>query len=184
MKLYNNETMKLWNNEKMHTHIGFVGKPHGLEGRLKLVSEEAYLEDFAYLEVIFVEEKGGLVPYFIENINFKGVPPLIKFEDINTREQATKLANKKIFARNNDLQEREKENPLQYGAYIGYTLYDEQLGEIGKIQDIQEFPQQEIAFFQYNNEEKLIPLNDSLIINVDEEKQLIIVNLPEGLLEI
>ncbi len=167
-----------------HTHIGYIGKAHGLEGRLKLVSEDAYLEDFTYLEVIFAEEKGGLVPYFIEDINFKGVPPLIKFEDINTREQATKLANKKIYARNSDLQEREEKSPLQYGAYIGYTLHDEQLGELGKIEDIQAFPQQEIAFFQYNNEEKLIPLNDSLIISVDEEKQLIIVNLPEGLLDI
>jgi len=168
----------------MHTHIGFTGKAHGLEGRLKLVSEKAYLEDFAYLEVIFVEDKGGLVPYFIEDINFKGVPPLIKFEDIKTREQAAKLANKKIYARNSDLQEREAKNPLQYGAYIGYTLHDEQVGELGKIEDIQEFPQQEIAFFQYNKEEKLVPLNDSLIISVDEEQQLIIVNLPEGLLDI
>lgn len=168
----------------MHTHIGYIGKAHGLEGRLKLVSEDAYLEDFTYLEVIFAEEKGGLVPYFIENINFKGVPPLIKFEDINTREQAAKLANKKIYARNSDLQEREEKSSLQYGNFVGYTLHDEQLGELGKIEDIQEFPQQEIAFFQYKNEEKLVPLNDSLIINVDEDKQLIIVNLPEGLLEI
>jgi len=165
-----------------HTHIGFAGKAHGLEGRLKLVANEAYLEDFAYLEVIFLEEKGGLVPYFIEDINFKGA--LLKFEDINSREQALKLVHKKIYARNTDLQEREVISTLQYGKYIGYTLSDQNIGELGKIEDIQEFPQQEIAFFQYKNEEKLIPLNDSLIISVDEEKQLIIVDLPEGLLEI
>ena len=167
----------------MHTQIGFVGKAHGLEGRLKLVADEVYLMDFVELEVIFVEEKGGLVPYFIEDINFKSVPPLIKLEDINTREQAAKIANKKIHARTNDLHS-EKVSPLKYGKFIGYALQDEHLGELGKIEDIQAFPQQEIAFFQYNNEEKLVPLNDSLIINVDEEKQLIIVNLPEGLLEI
>lgn len=167
-----------------YIHIGFTGKMHGLDGRLKLSSKEAYQEDFANLEVLFIEEKAGAIPYFIENINFKSVPPLIKFEDINTREQAAKLSNKKIFARSTDLPESEEKSNLQYHTLIGYTLIDEHLGELGKIEDIQKFPQQEIAFFQHKNKEKLIPLNDLLIVRVDEKQQQLIVDLPEGLLEI
>jgi len=71
-----------------------------------------------------------------------------------------------------------------YHKYIGYTLIDEHHGDLGKIEDVQEFPHQEMAFFHYNNKEKLVPLNDSLIIRVDKEKQIIYVDLPEGLLDI
>jgi len=167
-----------------YIHIGFIGKMHGLDGRLKLSPKETYLEDFVNLEVLFIEEKTQAIPYFIEDINFKGVPPLIKFEDINTREQAAKISNKKIFARTADLRESEEKSTLQYHKFTGYMLIDEHLGELGKIEDIQAFPQQEMAFFQYQNEERFIPLNDSLIVSVDEEKQRLTVNLPEGLLEI
>lgn len=169
---------------KDYIHIGFTGKAHGLDGKLKLSPLEAYWEDFAYLEILFVEEKGQAIPYFVEQLNLNSIPPLLRLEDIKTRESASRLANKKVWVRRTDLNEPEEKTTLTYHKYIGYTLIDEHQGELGKIEDIQAFPHQEMAFFQYNHQEKIIPLNDSLIVSVDENKQELMVSLPEGLLDI
>lgn len=167
-----------------YIHIGFTGKAHGLDGRLKLSPLAAYQDDFGDLEVLFIEENEQYIPYFVQHLNLKSVPPLVTLEDIDSRENAARLANKKVWARSTDLPEAIEKTTLLYHKYIGYTLIDEHHGELGKIEDVQQFPHQEMAFFNYNNADKLIPLNDSLITRVDKEKQTIHLNLPEGLLEI
>jgi 16S rRNA processing protein RimM len=43
-------------------------------------------------------------------------------------------------------------------------------------------PQQEIAVVVYQNKEVLIPLNEKLIVSIDEDKKVILMDLPEGLL--
>ncbi len=44
-------------------------------------------------------------------------------------------------------------------------------------------PQQEMAFLDYKGAEVLIPLNVQLIVSINEEKQEILMDLPEGLLD-
>jgi 16S rRNA processing protein RimM len=45
-------------------------------------------------------------------------------------------------------------------------------------------PHQEMAVVNHHNKEVLIPLNEELIINIDTTKRLIIMNLPEGLVQL
>jgi 16S rRNA processing protein RimM len=44
-------------------------------------------------------------------------------------------------------------------------------------------PQQEMAFVIHNGREVLIPLNESLIVSVDRENKTLLMDLPEGLLD-
>jgi 16S rRNA processing protein RimM len=44
-------------------------------------------------------------------------------------------------------------------------------------------PQQEMAFLDYRGREVLIPLNEQLIISIDETQKHILMDLPEGLLD-
>ncbi len=171
-----------------YIHIGYIGKAHGLEGKVKVSPLDAYWEDFEYLEIYFIEDRGKPVPYFLEDINLDSQPPIAKFEDIGDREAATKMSNKKILIRVSDLKrevgESAEKTTLEYQQYIGYTLIDKQLGKLGEIEEIQEFPQQEMAFFEYNGAEKMIPLNEYIITDVDDEAKQLFVDLPEGLLSL
>jgi 16S rRNA processing protein RimM len=54
---------------------------------------------------------------------------------------------------------------------------------IGNIEEVREFPQQEMAIIIRKNSEILIPLNASLIEAIDKEANTVEMNLPEGLLE-
>jgi len=168
--------------------IGFTKKTYGVKGELKLNIEDEYLEDLAQADVLFLDIAGRKIPYFVEYINFEN-PFTLKFEDFNTKESAIELTGKEIFMRASDLlAEEEKvlefEDSLVYKKYVNFEIKDKTIGKIGVITEIIEYPQQEMAALLYNEKEILIPLNEQLILSIDEEKKVIEMDLPEGLLEL
>jgi 16S rRNA processing protein RimM len=170
----------------MHTQIGFTRKAHGLAGELKLHIEDKFVEDLMLADVLFLEIRGQKVPYFVESVR-DGNELLLKLEDISDRTAAEPLQAKPIFLKDSDLledEDREYEaETLEYDFAEGWILRDATLGELGKIDRVIEFPQQEMAVVLWKEVEVLIPLNPVFIKNVDEKNQIIDVDLPEGLLE-
>jgi 16S rRNA processing protein RimM len=73
---------------------------------------------------------------------------------------------------------------LIYQYLKGYKMMDDLLGELGDIQSVEAYPQQEIAIVNYQNKEVLIPLNEFVISDIDNDNQIVNVSLPEGLLDI
>jgi 16S rRNA processing protein RimM len=66
---------------------------------------------------------------------------------------------------------------------LGYTVV-EAGKELGKILEIIEQPHQLLCRLEIEGKEVLIPLHEDTILKVDKKKQQVIVELPEGLLEI
>ncbi len=172
-----------------YINIGFTQKSHGLEGELKVVVEDRYLEDFMKNERIFVEVKGSKVPYFIENVRGKGAM-ILKLEDVEDKDAAFVLQSRKIFLREQDLipeKEREfeveEEEGMKYLFLVGFTMEDKTAGLIGVVTEVVEMPQQEMAFMKYKGKDVLIPLNEQLIVEVQKKEKKLLVDLPEGLLD-
>lgn len=163
--------------------IGRTGKAFGTEGALKFKVEEQFLDGFFEAAVIFIEQMGKPVPFFIEGIHNEA-PLIIKLEEVGSRETALELAGKDVFLRRQDLAEESLEEPFNLSALEGFRIVDRKLGEVGRIEEVLELPQQLMAVLQYKGREVLVPLNDQLIIAVDVEKQEIDMDLPEGLLEL
>ncbi len=163
--------------------IGFCKKPHGIKGELKVQIDEEYRDDFLRAKVIFMHISGREVPYFIENIR-TGNHVLMKLEDIDTPEAAIALAGKEMFLRHEDVSTIENEEEAGYEELIGYQLIDTKIGSVGAIADVVEFPQQMMAVVYYQEREVLIPLSEHLIAAIDDEKQTITMELPDGLLDL
>lgn len=174
--------------EQPYVLIGHTRKAHGIAGELKLSIEERYVEDFLKNERIFLDVKGTKIPYFVANVRGKG-EMILQLEDVSDRDAALMLQGREVFLREKDLlhdSERElefEEETLEYEHLNGYTLVDQTLGAIGIIDEILEMPQQEMAFLKYRNREVLVPLNDQLIVRVDESARQVIMDLPDGLLD-
>ena len=137
-------------------------------------------------EILMIDIKGRPTPFFIEDIRF-GNNIIAKFEDVNTPEAAMSISNKEISLRESDLipdDEREIEiETMPYEHCIGYTIVNE--GEtVGVIDNIVEYPQQEMAILNYKNKEVLVPLNQHFIKKVDDKNKVIEMVLPEGLLDL
>jgi 16S rRNA processing protein RimM len=55
---------------------------------------------------------------------------------------------------------------------------------LGKILEVIEQPHQLLCRIEVQGKEALIPLHEETILKIDKKKQQVIVELPEGLLEI
>lgn len=165
-----------------YIQIGYTKKTHGVNGELKIVVEEEFIEDFDAVEVLFLKIKGQFTPYFIESVR-SPKNPIIKFEEVNTKEAAFEMMHTEVFLRSSEVSEKE-ETIITIQIYEGFTIIDKNLGQIGTIESVIEFPQQDMAFVTYKGNEVMIPLNDAIVTQINEDKKELIVELPEGLLEL
>jgi 16S rRNA processing protein RimM len=170
--------------------IGRTRKAHGLTGELKVTIEERYLEDFLKNERIFLDIKGVKIPYFISNVRGGG-EMILKLEEVDDRDAATVLQAREVLLREQDIlpdhvreYEVEEEPGLQFARLAGYQIVDVTLGEVGVIDEVLDMPQQEMAFLQYNGQEVLVPLNNQLINSIDDTNRRVLMDLPDGLLDL
>lgn len=163
--------------------IGTVGKPHGVKGTIRLHLEEAYLEDFLNAAVIFINTKGQQLPYFITDKK-SGNTTIAKLEDIDSKEDAMLLTNAPVFLKEEDVTVEVTELDLVFAHLENYQLQDQTLGMIGLITSIEEYPNQEMAVVHYKGRDVLIPLHESLIQQIDDTRKVLIMDLPEGILEL
>ena len=135
------------------------------------------------LQAIFVEEKkSSFIPWFIETTKIKSDEEIyIKLEGINTREAAIKLAQKKVWLPEADYKKfASRSSPA---GLLGYTIIDNN-NPIGEILEVIEQPHQLLCRLEIKGKEVLIPLHEESLQKVDHTKKQVLVELPEGLLEV
>jgi 16S rRNA processing protein RimM len=175
-------------NSQKFISIGTILKPHGVRGVLKFIADYDFSEDFLKANVLYLQlgsEKN--IPYIIETFEeIKRKEYLVKFEDVNTKEFAEKLVKKEVFITENLFEKwiTEDEYNTSFSYIIGFNLLNEKQELIGKIEDVIDLTSHEIAQVFVNSKEVLVPLQESLILEIDEEKKQVVMNIPEGLLEI
>ena len=164
------------------TVVGRLFKPHGIKGELKGDIEPEYLDDVLSKGLIYVQEGTNQIPYFIESIRSQD-PFLIKLETIDNKEDAVRVAHREMKVMTNTLSRIIVEvSDLEYHYLIGYTMIDAEQGEIGVINKLEDYPQQEMAFVKKEEQEVLIPLHKQMIEKIDKEAKKIYMDLPDGLL--
>lgn len=167
------------------TEIGYTKKTYGVNGELKVHIEDRYLEDFLAAGVVFLEVGGGKAPFFLEQVRETNAL-VVKFEEVDTPEEATPLTGRALYLRQEDLlaEETGDEPASGFFRYEGFTVIDRHAGTVGVIEEVVEFPQQIMAIIPVKGREILIPLHDAFILAVRESARILEMDLPEGLLEL
>ena len=160
--------------------IGRIGKTHGVRGELSFFFDDDIFDrvdaDFLVLDV-----DGILVPFFLEEYRFKSdTTAIVKFEDIDTQERAHELTGCDVYfprtlANNED-------SEISLSLLVGFDVVEE-IGHrtIGRIAAIDDTTQN--LLFELEDG-RLIPANDDLITDIDQQARTITMQLPEGLLEL
>ncbi len=162
--------------------IGFISKPHGFKGELIFAIEKGYPEEYAETDFFWIELEGNPVPFFVDEIRVNGSGMIVKLEDVNTETEARIISGKKISVDQSTTDSVEDE--ITWDSLIGYTVFDEAHGKLGVLEGIEEYPQQVIARCTVNEKEVLFPLHEDLILEIDDEKKELHIQLPEGLLDL
>ena len=163
--------------------LGKITKTHGLKGEVVLWLDVDFPEDYEDLESILLEERGELVPYFMNSYRLSGNRAIVKFEDIDTFEKAELMINLQAFLPLEDLPELDN-NQFYYHEIIDYKVIDKNLGELGTVQTVHSMQAQDLLVMDYKGKEVLIPVISEIVLNADKEAKVLNVNLPDGLLEV
>ena len=163
--------------------IGKLVAAFGLKGELILQHNLGKKTNLKDLQAIFVEErKLSFIPWFIESTRIKIDEEIyLKLQDVNNREAAIKLTQKEVWLTETDFKKfSAKTSPINL---LGYTVV-ENSNELGTILEVIEQPHQVLCRIEIKNKEVLIPLHQYTIVKIEHKKKQVIVELPEGLLEI
>jgi 16S rRNA processing protein RimM len=164
-------------------YIGYITKTKGLKGEVQ-VYFEYYEPANLPLDSVFAEINGKLVPFFISTYKLQNNQTgNFYFDDIDTIEKAQTLIRKKLYLLNS-LKPVRDDDEFLITDLKGFMVHDQTVGELGDIIEIHEYPQQFVAVVSYKFKEIMFPLNDDLIVEIDEENGILKVNLPEGLVDL
>ena len=162
--------------------FGKITKTHGLKGEITVKLDVANPEDFKDLRYLLIEERGNLIPYFIENQKINGDKMIVRLQDVKKVEQAVTFMGKAVFLPNEFMPELEDDD-FYYKEIVGFKMVDALKGEIGEISDVLEYPTQAVIQVMKDGKEILIPIHDDIIQKVDKKAKILTVKAPEGLID-
>ncbi|WPR72536.1 ribosome maturation factor RimM [Flavobacterium sp. NG2] len=164
-------------------YLGKIAKKFSFKGEVLAYLDTDEPELYENLESVFVECNRHLIPFFIENCSLHKNDFLrIRFEEVNSEEDADAIIGNGIYLPLNMLPKLSG-NKFYFHEVIGFEIEDQRLGVFGIIQSVNDTTAQPLFEVLNGNVEILIPMIDHFLVKVDRENKKIIMNLPEGLVE-
>ena len=165
-------------------YLGKIVKKYSFKGELlvKLDTDDPII--YTKMESVFIDKNKNLIPFFIERSSLhKSTLLRVKFEDIDNEEDADKLLKSELYLPLEFLPQLTG-NKFYYHEIFGFEAEDLSFGLIGIIKGVNDSTNQAILQIDRNGSEILIPLIDDFIKSVDREQKKIILEVPEGLIDI
>ncbi len=166
--------------------IGKCLKPHKLNGGLKIQFHHFLLD--TSLNSLFIGRADKPIPYFIEELRAISDEVFIaKLEGVDTPEDAMALRNQTIYHQKEVVDqafELPADDEWLASDLVDFTLYDQNDKNLGIIKDVLEFNEQWVAVLTIQEKEVLIPISEELILDMNDQKQTIKVQVPDGLVDL
>ena len=170
--------------------VGYITSCHGINGQVKVKSMSDFEERFLKPGIRWLQ-KDNEPPAKIElNSGFKQPGKqtfIIKFQGINTRDEAEKLKKYKILVTTNKLPKLKKGefHLLELINLQVKTLENDEFKTIGTVINLQNEKNNLLVIELFKNQKKvLIPFVKEIVPLVDIKKNFLIIKPPNGLLEL
>ena len=165
-------------------YIGQIAKLHGYKGGVSLFLDVTHPEEYMDMESFFIEIDGILTPFFVESFKLKNKGfAAVKFQGIDTEQEAKSLLKKKVFIPETELKELDESNFYDHEV-IGYEVEDVVKGKIGKVTAIADLKQNPLLVIEFKDKEILLPIFEGLIVKVDRKLKRLKVKAPDGLIDL
>ena len=161
--------------------IGVINKPHGIKGEVSFTFTDDIFDrvDCDYLILLM---DGILVQFFMEEYRFRSdTVALVKFEGIDTAEQARRFTNVEVYFPKKFMDEQE--DVTSWNFFIGFRVEDVHHGYLGEITNVDYTTLNVMFANEKDGEELLLPAHEEFNIGLDREKKVMKVNVPDGLIE-
>jgi len=171
-------------DKKNLTPIGKITKPHGIHGEMSF-SFTTDIFDNENLPFLIVELDGLLVPFSIKMYRLKSdASGFLQLEGIDTEDQAQEFSGLDIYLQTDIISKMEEVN-YESEYFVGFNLIEQTKGMIGLVSDIDRSTANALFVVeQEDGKELLIPIAEDYILDIKQDKKEILLELPEGLLDL
>ncbi len=161
--------------------LGTISKTHGVRGELIIrITDPSYEPDENW-ESLFLQIDGILVPFFISSLHApKADEWFICFDDYDNKDSAQNLVGSPVWIQK-DLMAEVKEE-IYMDELTGYAIINVRTGRQGLITDFMDIPGNPVFEVSFEGEKVLVPAQDDMIEEIDQENQKLIIRLPEGIM--
>lgn len=164
-------------------YLGKIAKKFSFRGEVLAYLDTDEPELYENLESVFVEIDKHLIPFFIETSSLHKNDFLrIRFEDVKNEDEADEILGCAIYLPLRMLPKLTG-NKFYFHEVIGFEIEDKQKGVFGKIQSINDSTAQPLFEVLNGDVEILVPMIDQFLVKVDRENKKIIMDLPDGLID-
>lgn len=165
-------------------YLGKIVRKYSFKGELLVKLDTDQPEIYEILDAVFIQVGSNLIPFFIESSQLHKSDLLrIKFEDVTTEADAESLIKSDVYLPLEALPKLEG-NKFYFHEVIGFTVEDVAFGKVGIIKGINDSTAQALFEVDRDGIEILIPMNDAFIKKLDRQNKTILVDVPEGLIEL
>lgn len=164
-------------------YLGRIARKHSFRGEVVIALDTDEPQLYENMESVFVALGNNLIPFFIErSLLQKGNKLRVKFEDINTQSDAESLINSEVYLPI-DLLPKLSGKKFYYHEVIGFKIIDIHHGDIGVLESVNDTSAQVLFEIKHGTIKILLPMIDDFIKKVDRKAKEIIVEAPEGLID-
>ncbi len=177
-------------NKKEWLTVGLITSCHGINGQVKVKSLSDFEERFLKPGIRWLQQENE-PPSKIELISGFKQPGkeifIVKFQGINTRNRGEQLKNFKILVKAETLPKLKKEefHLLELVNLEVKTYEDDELKKIGKVINLENEKNNLLVIELFQNQKKvLVPFVKEIVPLIDIKNNFLIINPPNGLLEL
>lgn len=165
--------------------VGRISKIFGLNGELVINLYDTFPYENANGESVYVEIDGIWTPFFFGSFRRRGQSKaVVVFDDMDTEYRASELVAKEMFVFAEPEKPDADDDELYLEDLTGYTVQiNNQEGE-GKITGFIDSEFNPLFEIDWNGTDILIPAADDFILEINEKKQTLRLEIPEGLLDL
>jgi 16S rRNA processing protein RimM len=164
--------------------VGFVARPHGIRGQVIVNPETDFPENrFAVGATLFAMRDGKIEPFTVTAFRLQQGRPVIGIEGVADMDAARELAGLEFRV------PRESLAALPEGAYyhhdlVGCVVELPNGDPVGTVSRVEGETGSTRLVVQKDTDEVLIPLADAICTTIDPAARRIVVNPPDGLIEL
>lgn len=164
--------------------IGYIRKPHGVRGELKVTVESEEPRRFFDLETVYVSRRPNdnhPRSLTVERVRFNKEEALVKFTEVNGREEAAAFGRHWLFITLDDALPLDTDEYYAFQA-VGIDVITDEGQNLGKVMSILETGANDVFIVEGEQGEILIPDIDGVVLDVDISNGQLLVHLPDGLI--
>lgn len=161
--------------------VGVISSTHGVRGEVKVFPTTDDVKRFKKLKEVLLDTGRGHVKLEVESVKFFKQFAILKFKGIDNINDIEKYKGKSLLVDRKNAVKLQK-NEYFIADMVGITVFTEDGEEFGKLTDVMETGANDVYVIEsIKHGEILVPAIKQCILNVDIEKQTMVIHLMEGL---